>query len=200
MSDMKQKMGEKLRKLRELKKLTRKQFADKLGVSPSTIRDWENGINGIKPEMQKKITEKFGLPHTYFLEEEFEFDISDKVPILGYVRAGEPIMAIENIIGYIKPPEWVKADFALVVRGDSMEPVYYDGMLVFIKQQPVVDNGEIAVVLVGGDDATLKKVKYSKEMIQLVPFNTARYDIIECDPAEVNIIGKVVYPLPEGGC
>jgi Helix-turn-helix. len=66
MDEIKVLMGRKLKKLRELKHLKMRQLAEELGVSLSTVRDWESGKNGIKPEMQKKITEKFGLPATYF--------------------------------------------------------------------------------------------------------------------------------------
>ena len=81
-----------------------------------------------------------------------------KVPLLGTIAAGIPILAEENFDGYIELHDNVHADFCLRIRGDSMiNARIYDGDIVFIRQQPDVDNGEIAAVLLD-DDATLKRV------------------------------------------
>lgn len=170
MNEIKAYMGKQLKELRRIKKITMKQLAGKLNVSVSTVRDWESGRNGIKSDMQKKIIEIYHLPITYFLKTNTENNIIDRIPILGYIRAGLPMIAEKNIQGYIKPPEGIKADFVLIVEGRSMLPIYYPNSLVYIKQQPTVENGEIAVVLIENEEATLKKIKYIDKKIELIPW------------------------------
>lgn len=86
-----------------------------------------------------------------------------------------------------------KADCALVVKGDSMEPEYYDGEIVFYKSQPVVENGEIAIVEINGDGVTLKKVyfNYDEDKVILRSLND-KYADRELTPEQVRILGKVV--------
>lgn len=85
------------------------------------------------------------------------------------------------------------ADFALVVKGDSMEPIFADGSIVFYKQQDDVENGEIAVVEIDGNGVTLKKVyfNYDNETVILRSINE-KYEDRVLHPDEVRIIGKVV--------
>ena len=81
-----------------------------------------------------------------------------KLPLLGTIACGEPILAEENIEEYIDVDEEVKADFVLRCKGQSMiEARIFDGDLVYIHQQADVENGEIAAVLID-NEATLKKV------------------------------------------
>ena len=86
--------------------------------------------------------------------------------------------------------------FALQVRGRSMEPRMKEGDVVIIRQQPDVDNGDIAIVLVNGNDATIKKIGKSSEGIMLVPTNPAFepifYNNREIMELPVKILGKVV--------
>ena len=86
--------------------------------------------------------------------------------------------------------------FGLVIRGDSMQPRMLDGDVIIIRQQEDVDNGDVAVVLVNGNDATVKKIKKTELGIQLIPYNPA-FDIIfytndEIENLPVRIMGKVV--------
>ncbi|EMF0045817.1 helix-turn-helix domain-containing protein [Enterococcus hirae] len=85
------------------------------------------------------------------------------------------------------------ADYALVVKGDSMEPIFADGSIVFYKQQDDVENGEIAVVEIDGNGVTLKKVyfNYDNETVILRSLND-KYEDRVLHPDEVRIIGKVV--------
>lgn len=86
-----------------------------------------------------------------------------------------------------------KADCALVVKGDSMEPEYYDGDIVFYKSQPIIENGEIAIVEINGDGVTLKKVyfNYDEDKVILRSLND-KYADRELLPEQVRILGKVV--------
>ena len=122
-----------------------------------------------------------------------------KVPVLGTVRAGLPMEAVENILDYEEISEDMARQgdyFALQIKGDSMEPRIKEGDVVIVRKQPDVESGEVAIVLVNGDEATIKKVQKFNGGINLVPSNPAyevktySNDDIECLP--VSIIGKVV--------
>lgn len=100
---------------------------------------------------------------------------SIKIPILGYVRAGIPLEAIEDILDYEEiPAEWANDGseyFALNVKGDSMFPYIIETDVVIFKKQNDCENGKIAVVLVNGDEATIKKIRKDETGITLIPFN-----------------------------
>ena len=123
-----------------------------------------------------------------------------RIPILGRVAAGNPIGAIEEIIGWEEIPKKLAAGstcFALRVCGRSMEPRILAGDTVIIRQQPDVDSGDIAVVLVGGEEATVKRVKKQKDGIILIATNTTVYEPHfysnqEIKDLPIQILGKVV--------
>ena len=123
-----------------------------------------------------------------------------RIPILGNVAAGIPIEAIQEIIGWEEIPKKLAAGstcFALRVCGRSMEPRILAGDTVIIRQQPDVDSGDIAVVLVGGEEATVKRVKKQKDGIILVATNTTVYEPHfysnqEIKDLPIQILGKVV--------
>lgn len=121
------------------------------------------------------------------------------VPVLGVIRAGEPIRAEQNIIGFeYLPDNFVKGGeyFGLRVTGDSMTGARInDGDVVIVREQPDVENGEIAVVLVDGENATIKKFYKTDTMVTLMPDSAnksyqPRFIDITKDP--VKVLGKVV--------
>ena len=118
------------------------------------------------------------------------------VPILGTIACGEPILADENIEDYYPMVAELLPKgntFLLRAYGDSMYPKIEDGDLVLIREQPTVENGEIACVLVNGDtEATLKRVKYQGDMIMLVPDNKNYDPIVVTPEMEVRIVGKAI--------
>jgi repressor LexA len=100
------------------------------------------------------------------------------IPLLGSVPAGVPIEAIEDVEEYIDIyPRFVKHGelFALRVQGDSMEPDLRNGDIVIVEKQEFVENGDVAVVRVNGEDVTLKRVKLTNKGLMLIPSNPA-YD------------------------
>lgn len=123
-----------------------------------------------------------------------------RIPVLGKVVAGIPLEAITDIIDYEEiPAQMAKSGtyFALQVKGRSMEPTLHEGDVVIVRQQPDVENGEIAIVLVNGNDATVKEVKESPDGLTLIGHNVAVYtphfytrDQIQSLP--IQILGKVV--------
>ena len=121
-----------------------------------------------------------------------------KIPIIGEIACGDPITAEENIEGYteetFEKPIPSGTLFALRCKGHSMEPTIHDGSLVTIREQPTVEDGEIAAVLVNGDnEATLKRVKHQGDLIMLMPDNKEYDPIIldKCNPGR--IVGKAVH-------
>ncbi len=117
-----------------------------------------------------------------------------RVPLLGTIACGEPILAEENLDGYVEMAEEVTADFALRCRGDSMVNArILDGDLVFIRQQPDVENGEIAAVLIG-DEATLKRVYKYPGQVVLQPENPQYPPLVYSGEQlqDFRILGKAV--------
>lgn len=121
------------------------------------------------------------------------------IPVLGNVAAGIPMEAIENVIDYEEIDSAMAADgdyFGLRIRGASMEPRIREGDVVIVRKQADADTGDVVVVLVNGEDATVKKLKKGPNGISLIPFNPA-FDVMffsrqEIDALPVAIIGRVV--------
>lgn len=117
-----------------------------------------------------------------------------RIPLLGTIACGEPITATENIDQYIEVADDIQCTFALRCKGDSMvDARIMDGDVVYIREQPQVENGEIAAVLIE-DEATLKRVYLSEGVVQLVPCN-AKYSPMVYTGAQldtIRILGKAV--------
>jgi repressor LexA len=118
------------------------------------------------------------------------------LPIVGRVRAGEPILAIENIEGYINlDPSLISSDdvFLLRVQGDSMVDAHIqNGDFALVKPQPNAENGEIVVALVD-DEATIKRIFKKRDLIRLEPANPHMEPIVvRKGERRVTIVGKVV--------
>lgn len=142
------------------------------------------------------------IPISKYIKEETRLDINEEdqepnkeLRILGYTAAGEPIEMPDDIYGLgdvIKVPADTKADFALKVKGDSMEPRIPNGSLVYVKKQDTVDNGQIAIVSIN-NTVTCKIFKQKNDVIYLQSVNTT-YDpiIIDNEDIDFKIIGKVI--------
>lgn len=150
-------------------------FADALNTTPGYLMGWE-------PDSKPPIPAGFQpLPKR------------DRIPRVGQIACGEPILAEENIDGYDEVPSDWHADFTLLCKGDSMEPKIKDGDVVAIHCQPMVENGEIAAVLIDGE-ATLKRVFLFDDHIELRAENPAFATIIRIGEAmnDITIEGKAV--------
>lgn len=120
-----------------------------------------------------------------------------KIPVIGTIAAGEPILAVENIEEYIDLDEKIRADFALRVKGDSMVGAnIFDGDIVFIRKQSDVDDGEIAAIIID-DSATLKRVFKFENRVVLRAENPKYKPILLNGDKSVYIVGKAVYKLSE---
>lgn len=119
-----------------------------------------------------------------------------KIPLLGTIACGSPILAQENIIEYInEPTDYLPSGklFYLRAKGRSMEPTIKDGSLVLVRKQPSVEDGEIAAVLFTDDnEATLKRVKRAGQTVVLMPDNREYEPIITSNSNPVRILGKAV--------
>lgn len=117
-----------------------------------------------------------------------------KVPLIGTIACGQPILAVENTDELVDVPEYIQADFALRCKGDSMiNARIFDGDIVYIYRQPEVENGQIAAVRIG-EEATLKKVYFTGSRLVLRAANPL-YDDLEYEGPEleeVEILGKAV--------
>lgn len=124
----------------------------------------------------------------------FPFPPMDTVPLVGAIACGEPILAEQNIECQVAKPNTLRADFALRCKGDSMIGAHIqDGDIVYIRQQPTVENGQIAAVLIG-EEATLKRVYLTDDTLVLQPENNAYPPLVYSGSAleSVQIIGLYV--------
>lgn len=160
-----------------------KAIADALETTPSYIMGWD------EPD------QKFDEEKLKFFDNLFPITVK-KFPLLGNIACGKPIFADEHFEPYVEAGANIKADFCLRAKGDSMIGArIQDGDIVFIHKQEMVDDGEIAAVLID-DEATLKRVYYDQEngILQLFAENpqykTMRFTGEELD--HIRILGKAV--------
>ncbi len=178
-------IGDRIKRAREKTGLTQSELGKICGVTKQTIFKYESGIiTNIPMDKLELIAQGLKVPTTYLLGwEEVPPPLPTnlqvlkpmaKIPLVGKIACGAPILAEQNITDYIDLPGHIRADFALVCEGESMiNAGIRDGDIVYIRQQEQVENGQIAAVLVGGDEATLKRVYYDGQVVQLVAENPA---------------------------
>ena len=117
-----------------------------------------------------------------------------KIPLVGSIACGTPILAQQNIEKIVDVPENIRCDFSLICHGDSMEGAgIHDRDVVYIRIQPEVENGEIAAVRIG-EEATLKRVYYQNGTLTLMPANAAYAPMVYTGPElnNVQVEGKAV--------
>ena len=164
-------MGEIIKALRLEKGLTQEQLGNLIGVQKSAIRKYESGVvQNMKRSSIQKLAEFFHVSPAFLMgfTTQRNNDLPDnispvqtqRVPMLGEIACGKPIWANEERESYVQAGVNIKADFCLIARGDSMIGArIHDGDIVFCRSQNMVENGEIAAVIIG-DEATLKRVYY----------------------------------------
>ena len=154
-------------------------FADALQTTPAYLMGWEE-----QPEPKKPTIPPGFEPMPKM----------DWVPLVGRIACGTPILADENIEAILEVPEHIRADFALRCHGDSMTGAHiHDGDIVYIRQQPDVDNGSIAAVCID-NSATLKRVYKYPDRLVLSPDNPMYEPFVYTgdELAQVRILGKAV--------
>ncbi len=188
--------------------LTLADVAASVGVSKGTVSRWESGqIDNMRRDRLAALAKTLkmsplalmGMEENAAEEPESPENIQPvrsqkKIPLLGRIAAGMPIYAEQNIEGYEYLQSQVRADFCLEVRGDSMiNAGIHTGDIVFIRQQPEVQEGEIAAVLIDGE-ATLKRFYRHGSAVELRPENS-RYKSMfftEENGTDFRVLGKAV--------
>ena len=193
---------ERIKKRRKEIGLSAEIVAEKLGVSPATIYRYEkNDIKKFPTDILEPLAKVLRTTPSYLLGLD-ETDTNKNrflIPVLGTVRAGIPMETVENIIDYEEISENMARQgefFALQIKGDSMQPRICEGDVVIVRKQPDIDSGDVAIVLVGDKEATIKKVQKFHGGINLIPNNPA-YDVRtytneQIESLPVQILAKVV--------
>ncbi len=204
---------EKLKYLREKAGLSQEQLANAIGVSKSTIGMYEQGKRMPKTRtVLKDIASYFNVSIDYLVDHIPGDSVIDEAdfaalgirpitkrsfPVLGKVACGEPIMNDQGYETFIEASGDIDADFCLKAQGDSMiNARIFDGDMVFIRQQEMVENGEIAAVVVNDEEVTLKRFFYYRERNQVVlqAENPAYRPMVYTDEelAHIRVLGKAV--------
>lgn len=188
-----------------------KDFSTKINMPYSTLFSILKNVGGASIDNITKICNGLNITPDYvsdnFSSSNFDSQESPprhakgvRIPVLGRVAAGIPIEAVTDIDDWEEIPESLAKTgeyFALRITGNSMEPRMLDGDVVIVKRQSDVDNGDVAVVLVNGNDATVKQITKSETGLTLIGWNLAvytprTYNKKECRELPVSILGKVV--------
>lgn len=210
-------VGDRIRKVRLEQDVTQQELADYIGVSKQAVYKYENNIvTNIPTDKIDAIARRLKVSPAYLMgwEEKapaeakkpassglpagaIPFDPMQVAPLLGTVRAGLPMYAEENIEGYIPIRQTDGAKyFWLHVRGDSMNAAgMEEGDQILIREQPEVENGEIAVVLVNGDEATVKQFRREGDLVILTPRSlnpVYQPQIYDLKRVPVRVAGKVI--------
>ena len=208
--------GTNLKKLREDAHLSQEQLAEIIGVSKSTIGMYEQGKRMPNTNtLLKDIASYFGVSIDYLVGFNSNENVTDtesaedfshfglrpiyrkRIPMLGKIACGEPIMCEEEHETFIDAGADINADFCVTATGDSMiNARILDGDIVFIRKQEMVENGEIAAVIVNDSEVTLKRFFYYPELNQVVlqPENPNFRPMVYMneDLAHIRVIGKAV--------
>lgn len=196
------------KQLYEKSNLTVQYIENYLGVNYQTFRSWYSGTGDYFSSIEgiTKLADMFNVPIDTMLGRESKIitsigspynPIVHKIPILGYISAGLPIYAEEHIEDYTYTERNGGAEyFALKVKGDSMSAAKInDGDLLIVRRQDMVENGEIAVVIVNEDDATVKRFRKEGDLVQLIPqsYNPDHpLQVYDIKNTHVRVLGKVV--------
>ena len=180
-------LAKNIRHYMELNNKTRNEMCEALGVKYTTFADWINGKTYPRIDRIQQIATYFGIEKSALLEDPdrlpkdaipYQKRPTQPIPIVGVVSCGIPLLAEDNIEGYhetsLQDMTTGETYFWLRAKGNSMINVgIHEGDLLLIRQQNDVDSGDIAVVAVNEDDATLKRVIKKENALILQPENPA---------------------------
>lgn len=207
MSDLgnKQIMANNIKKYMSLYNKSRVEVCNDLNISYTTFSDWINAKTYPRIDKIELLANYFNIEKSDLVETESRsYDSFDniykiekkKFRLIGSVACGEPIYADEDRESYVMAGTDIKADFCLKCQGDSMiNARIYDGDIVFVREQSIVNNGEIAVVIID-NEATLKRFYYYKEASLLIlKAENPKFRDLEYKDDELNkvrVLGKAV--------
>ncbi|WP_333813710.1 LexA family protein [Muricomes intestini] len=200
-------IGDRIKRKRKEMGMSADKLAEILGVSRSTIFRYENGdIEKVPASVLMDIACALNTTSHYLMgwEEELEKQSAapdniypigvKKYPLLGEIACGEPIFCNEDRESYVISGADINADFCLKAHGDSMiNARILDGDIVFIREQSMVDNGEIAAVIID-DEATLKRIYYDGKTFTLIAENPKYQPMVFSGEKlnHVRILGKAI--------
>lgn len=181
---------------------TQTELSSALGIPKMTLNNWVKGNTYPRPDKVQLLADYFGIKRSDLTEEkqisnlhkiESEFV---QVPILGEIACGDPIYVQENFAGYrTEPKDSLPSGntYYVQAKGDSMSPTIPQGAYVLIREQPDVESGEIAAVLLNGNtETTLKRVRKTDGMLMLMPDNSTHEPLIINRDNPGKIIGKAM--------
>lgn len=201
-----------VKELRKLNNISQQKLASMLNVHQTAISQWETGRTSPDIQTANTMAKLFNVTLDYLLGSEVSTKSTPtspksratRIPVYGCVAAGIPIEAIDNFDS-TDPDDWEEIDehmskdgeyFALRIKGDSMEPKMSSGDVVIVRKQPDVENGDVAIVCINGDEATCKKIKKTPEGVMLISLNPAYepmfYSKKQVEELPLTIIGRVV--------
>lgn len=200
------KIGDKIRMLRKRKGLTQTELGEKLGVKTNAVSKWECGrVEDIPMSKVKAMSVLFDVTPSFLIDDEqlpsnatpLDVQSFHRIPVLGRIAAGLPLYAEQNIEGYTLTDLNGGAEyFALRVKGDSMNAArIQEGDVLIVRRQEEVENGEVAIVMVGDDDATVKRFYSAGNTVTLMPQSTNpkhQAQIYDLRKTKVKVLGKVV--------
>lgn len=200
--------AERICKALRIRGMKQAELSERTGIPKSAISQYCSGA--FKPKQQRlfSIAEALNVDEAWLMGLDVPMERSSahflsniiplpemrKIPLIGSIACGAPILAEEHIEDYVSIPKYIPADFALTCKGDSMiNARIFDGDIVYIRQQNTVENGEIAAVLID-DDATLKRVRLFDDHISLEPENPQYRPIVLWgdEMNAVRILGKAI--------
>ncbi len=183
---------------------SRNDICRDLGIKYSTLSEWISGAKYPRIDKIELLAEYFSVQKSELIEDRFSLPKEayslphmQKIPILGRISAGSPLYAEQHIEGYTFTDLNSGADyFALRVKGDSMTAARInDGDVLIVRRQDIVENGEIAVVIVDSEEATVKQYSRNKNLVILTPksYNTEHQpQVYDVKKTRIRILGKVI--------
>ena len=173
--------------LRKREGFSQQELADKLGMTRSAIGMYETGKREPDLETLEAFADFYNVDMNTLTGRHnaqalpaniIPLPKMKKVPLVGQIACGTPILAEQNVTDYVDLPTHIHADYALTCKGDSMVNIgISDGDIVYIREQTEVENGQIAVVRVD-DEYTLKRVYFHEDYVELRPENPVHKAII----------------------
>ena len=195
-------IGERIKTYRQLLGISQEELGSRIGVQKSAIHKYETGlVVNLKSSTIQKLADALNVTPSFLLgfdsaastlpPNAYPYHPTHRIPILGRISAGQPLYAEENIEGYIFTE--LNGDheyYALRIMGDSMNAMnLFEGDIVIVRRQECVDNGQVAVVLIDGEDATVKRFMQSGDTVTLIPSSTNPAHMPQIyDKRETNIV------------
>lgn len=192
--------AQRLKTLRKERRISQSALATQLNLTQQAVGKWEAGKSTPDPQTLKKIADILEVSADELLggkiAEQPRWGTQEvMLPVLGTVKAGYGAYAFQEDYG-LEPASVRNSEnyFYLIVKGDSMEPRIRSGDLALVHRQPDVESGELAIVLVDGEEGTLKRIIKKDGAIILQPFNQAYQTqvFIGPDRERISIVGKVI--------